>query len=314
VGAPPVVAMMPLPGAGYSGADPGPVATVAAVERNDPTRTPYGQLGHLDECLAELARLRRRDLRRAGATSIGLVVFGGFLVANGWEIPAMLVLGGWIFGLGVVLLVGWRLRVRLESGDGPRGSVRVGLLGDRRTTVLRDHPVDEVLAAMVTASLTVLFGGWGLISAREHLGLGMTLVAVGFGFLVSAVRHLVRWRATGLWLGAEQLVQRADGEERAILWSDVRYVSDADGPASSILVLPFERSQVGARPLRRRRPRLRLPDGMLSIRTLKSPFPPAELAAILQHYAAPGRAAELVAPVTEDHLRRLAVESSDVPS
>jgi hypothetical protein len=284
------------------------------VERNDPTRTPYGQLAQLDERLAELARLRRRDLRRAGATSIGLVVLGSFLVANGWEIPAMLVLGGWIFGLGVALLVAWRLRVRLERGDGPRGSVRVGLLGDRRTTVLRDHPVDEVLAAIVTASVTVLFGGWGLIGAREHPGLGTALVAVGLGFLVSVVRHLVRWRASGLWLGAEELVQRADGEERAILWSDVRHVSDADGPAGSILVLPLERFQVSARPLRRRRPRLRLPDGMIAIKTQKSPFPPAELAAILRHYAAPGRAAELVAPVTEDHLRRLAVESRDVPS
>jgi hypothetical protein len=284
------------------------------VERNDPTRTPHGQLAQLDERLAEFARLRRRDLRRAGATSIGLVVLGGFLVIRGWEIPAMLVLGGWILGLGVVLLVGWRLRLRLERGDGPRGSVRVGRLGDRRTTVLRDHPVDEVLAAVVTASLTVLFGGWGLIAAREHLGLGAALVAVGLGFLVSAVRHLVRWRASGLWLGAEELVQRADGEERAIRWADVRHVSDADGPAGSILVLPFERFQVSARPLRRRRPRLRLPDGVISVKTQKSPFPPAELAAILQHYAAPGRAAELVAPVTEDHLRRLAVESSDVRS
>jgi hypothetical protein len=279
------------------------------VERNDPTRTLHGRLAQLDERLAEFARLRRRDLRRAGATSIGLVVLGGFLAAGGWEIPAMLVLGGWIFGLGVVLLVGWRLRLRLERGDGPRGSVRVGLLGDRRTTVLRDHPVDEVLAAIVTASVTVLSGGWGLIGAREHPGLGTALVAVGLGFLVSAVRHLVRWRASGLWLGAEELVQRADGEERAISWSDIRHVSDADSPAGSILVLPFERSQVSARPLRRRRPRLRLPDGMVSITTQKSPFSPAELAAILQHYAVPGRAAELVAPVTEDHLRRLAVGS-----
>jgi hypothetical protein len=284
------------------------------VDRNDPTRTPYGQLAQLDERLAEFARLRRRDLRRAGATSIGLVVLGGFLVIRGWEIPAMLVLGGWIVGMGVVLFVAWRLRVRLERGDGPRGSVRVGRLGDRRTTVLRDHAVDEVLAAIVTASLTVLFGGWGLIAARERPGLGMALVAVGLGFLVSAARHLVRWRASGLWLGAEQLVQRADGEERAISWSNIRRVSDADGPAGSILVLPFERFQVSARPLRRRRPRLRLPDGMIAIATQKSPLPPAELAAVLRYYAAPGRAAELVAPVAGDHLRRLAVESGDVLS
>jgi hypothetical protein len=280
------------------------------VERNDPTGTAHGQLAQLDERLAELARLRRRDLRRAGATSIGLVVLGGFLVANGWEIPAVLVLGGWILGLGVVLLVAWRLRVRLDLGDGPRGSVRVGRLGDRRTTVLRDHPVDEVLATIVTASLTVLFGGWGLIGASERSGLGMALVAVGLGFFVSAVRHLARRRASGFWLGAEQLVQRADGEERAICWSDVRHVSDADGAANSLLVLPFERSHLGIRRLRRRR----LPDGMISVKTQKSPFPPAELAAILQHYATPGRVAELAAPVTEDRLRRLAAESRGVRS
>jgi hypothetical protein len=284
------------------------------VERNDPTWTPSGQLAQLDERLAELARLRRRDLRRAGATAIGLVVLGGFLVIGGWQIPAMLVLGGWILGVGVVLLVGWRLRVRLERGGGPRGSVRVGLLGDRRTTMLRDHPVDEVLAAIVTASLTVLFGGWVLIGAREHQGLGMVLVAVGLGFLVSALRHLGRWRASGLWLDAEELVQRADGEERAIRWADVRFVSDAGGPASPLQVLPFERSQVRVRPLGRRRPRLRQPDGVISIRTLKSPFRPTELAAILQHYAAPGRAAELAAPVAEAHLRRLAAESRGVRS
>jgi hypothetical protein len=284
------------------------------VELDDPTWTPSGQLAQLDERRAELARLRRRDLRRAGATAIGLVVLGGLVVAGGWEIPAMLVLGGWILGLGVVLLVGWRLRVRLERGDGPRGSVRVGLLGDRRVTVLRDHPVDEVLAAVVTASHTVLFGGWGLIGAREHLGLGMVLAAVGLGFLVSALRHLGRRRGSGMWLGAEELVQRADGEERAIRWADVRFVSGADGPASALLVLPFEQSQVRARPLGRRRPRLRLPDGMISIKTLKSRFRPTELAAILQHYAAPGRATELAAPVAEGHLRRLAVESRDVRS
>lgn len=268
------------------------------------------QRANPEEYPAEHARYRRRALRRSLGTAIGMIVFGTFLAVQAQGEPELLLLGGWIVTVGIIGLVAVPLRARIDRGDGPRGSVRVGRLTGRRTTVLRDHPVDELLAGALNASIAGLLGGLGLIALPNHRELASILIAGAALTLVPVLRSFVRRRVSGLWLGADELVQRADGEERAIRWADLRHVTEPDGAADLILVLPFERSQVRARRLWRRARRPRVPDDGFTITTVKSPFPPAELVAIIRHYAEPGRAAQkLGAPVAEEHLRRIAAEA-----
>lgn len=291
------------------------------MDRPDPTppEAPVDRLGErLDRMIADLDRRRRRDIRRSFVTAAGLVLFGVTLgVAGLGESAGVAFTGAWFAVLGLLFLAAGVLRVRVDRGDGPRGSVRAGELQGAPATVLRDHPVETQLGAALTGWVIGLVVGWGVLAlVQGATAFGVLLVLVALAFVVPVVRAFRRWGRTGLWLTSDVLLLRADGLERWLRWADVRAVIAPRRPGGAVLVLPTRRDLLHTREVERRRrflPVAAIAQHDLSVPTASGPLDAGELRRVLAHFGTPGRADALSRPWSLAELRALAGGSAGAP-
>jgi hypothetical protein len=269
----------------------------------------------LDRMIADLERRRHRDIRRSFLTAAGLVLLGGVLAAVGLgESAGLTFTAAWFAVLGVFFLGAGVLRVRIDRGDGPRGSVSAGELQGVPATVLRDHPVETRLGAALTGWLIGLFAGWGVLAlVGDATAFGVLLLLAGLAFVVPIVRAYRRWGRTGLWLTADVLLLRADGLERWLRWADVRAVVGPRRPGGAVVVLPTRRELLHTREVERRRrllPVAVVAQHDLSVPTASGPLDPAALRRVLAHFGTPGHADALRRTWSLGDLRALAEQTA----
>ena len=187
---------------------------------------------------AELDRRERAARRREIPVVAGLVVFGAVLAGGGAPSALLVLIGSWVAGFGLLLLVGRSVRDREERGVGRRGAVSVAELDGARATVLYENGTRATLTAGATAYPGLLFLALAVLGAARGLHLALVVVAgvVGAGFVTAAVRQASRARRAGVWLTPTALVVvRRDSRQR-VAWCDVVAVSEPRGPAELVVV------------------------------------------------------------------------------
>jgi hypothetical protein len=179
---------------------------------------------------APYASWLRRQRRREIPGSLGLLVFGGFLV-TGWRTHGGLaVLGVWIAGVGLLVLAARHRRDRGRAGRGPRGEIVSASLDGVPATVLREHPAPARLTAVFAAYPGLLLLSPLLGWAHLEVYLRYVLVALALPFLLWALWYVRGARRAGVWLTETEIVVQGWGHVARTHWVDVVRVLAVDAP------------------------------------------------------------------------------------
>ncbi|GEL46183.1 hypothetical protein CHO01_12990 [Cellulomonas hominis] len=250
-----------------------------------------------------LRAARRREL----PVMIGICAFGALLVVLGRTAVPLIVLGLWIVGVGAILRAGRAVRDRQERGEGPRGSIGLGRLGDESATVLREHPAHGLLTAGMTAWPGALFLAAAGLGAGGAMSSGLAVVVglVGLGFVVAGARQAVRVRRAGVWLTPTRLTVRERDQSYRVGWADLAAVSVPSRPTDLVVVLASGSAAVTVSGRERRRfPRG--PRGEIPIRTEASAVDAAGVARVLRHFGDGGETTTLGQAGSDELVARLA--------
>lgn len=233
---------------------------------------------------AELDRRERAARRREIPVVAGLVVFGAVLAGGGAPSALLVLIGSWVAGFGLLLLVGRSVRDREERGVGRRSAVTVAELDGARATVLPEHGTRAMLTAGVTAYPGLLFLALAVLGAVRGLHLALVVVAgvVGAGFVTAAVRQALRARRAGVWLTPASLVVVRRDSRQSVAWRDVVAISEPRGPAE--LVVVRARSGAAVESAGRPRPSAGLAEEVV-ISSASTAIGAPSIARVLRHYA-----------------------------
>jgi hypothetical protein len=235
----------------------------------------------------------------------GFIALGGVLVFAGRTHAGLIVLGSWIAGLGVLGLVGRALRDHGEAGRGPRGRIDAARLDGAPATVLREHPAQGWLAAVVTA-----YPGLLVISAPlgwRHLDAGLQVVAcmIAAPFFVMAVGQVRRASRAGVWLTPSEVVVRGGSQVQRVRWVDVARVRGYDSGRCRVVELLAADISAVRIVGRSRLDRVLTGSGRITVFTQFTALDATALARVLLHFVQTSQTQILGTPAGPYHVRAL---------
>lgn len=269
-----------------------------------PSAEPPGDA--LDDLISRQRLAERKRRRREIPAAVAMIVFGVAGVVFGIGDPFVTFVMAWIAGAGVFFLVARRQRNRYERGDGPRGRLTTGRVGDEAATVLRQHTGRERVVAAFIVYLGLFFsvGGWLALGDNRSPGALVPLSILVLPFVLVSLRRLVRAHRSGVWFTPRALVVRNGGTSYRTGWDDIAGVSKAESPTDLVVVLPRTMSALtvtgrdrGARP--------GVVLGDIPVTTQALAVDAYALVDLVWHYQPSDHRSELGTPPSLDTVRRM---------
>ena len=266
----------------------------------EPT-TPYRDLSKRRGATPHRSSAESRSRHLESAAVAVLLAFGVLILAAGVVGRSGVgVVGAWLIGLGVVMLIARARRERRSFGP----EAKIAEIDRVPATAILRSPTElrMTLALVVTFALGPLGWGIGGLLSGQSTGPAVLLIVVALWLAAPAFLALAgRYVAGGVWLTPEKVITRSFGLESTIGWDELGAVAGGVNALVVVRAVPGAtvRHRFRAGPWRGGARGQIVGPGLATIDTTDCAIDSAALARVLDHYLrTPDARVELGSPAS----------------